>query len=85
MIKLGDKVKDKVSGFSGIATAKTEWLNKCVRINITAQKLKDGKPVDEWFDEDQIVRIGNGINGPKKAYTGGARHCCPRRKDAARM
>ena len=84
MIKLGDKVKDRVSGFVGIATARAEWLNRCIRINITAQTLKDGKSVDEWFDEDNVIRIGVGVNKPKKEYTGGARHANPQRKDAIR-
>lgn len=85
MIKLGDKVKDTVSGFVGIATARAEWLNRCIRINITAQKLKDGKSVDEWFDEDSVVKVGAGVNKPKKKYTGGPRHSTPRRKDAVRF
>jgi len=84
MIKLGEKGKDIVSGFVGIATARTEWLNKCIRIQLTSQKLKDGKPIDDWFDEDQIIRINKGVNAPKKEYTGEARHHNPQRKDAIR-
>ena len=84
MIKLGEKGKDIVSGFTGIATAKTEWLNKCIRIQLTSQKLKDGKPVEEWFDESQVVKIGRGINEPEKRYTGGPRYHTPQRKDAIR-
>ena len=30
-IKLGDLIKDKITGIEGTAIAKTEWLNGCVR------------------------------------------------------
>jgi len=30
-IRLGDKVKDKYTGFSGIVMAKTEYINGCVQ------------------------------------------------------
>lgn len=55
MIKLGDKVKDPITGFEGTATAKTEWLYGCSRIAVQAQIDKDGKvPGLEWFDELQL-------------------------------
>ena len=83
MIKLGDKARDKVSGFAGIVTAKTEWLN--IRFQINAQKPKGSKPAAKWFDENQIVRIGGGIKGTKKEHTGGARHARPQRSDPGRV
>lgn len=66
-IKLGDKVKDKVSGFEGIATAKTIFLNGCLQIEVTP-KIKEGEPntSDKLFgigiDIEQLEKIGNGIN-----------------------
>lgn len=45
-IKNGDLVKDTITGLTGIAIARTEWLNGCVRITIQPQELKDGHPVD---------------------------------------
>jgi hypothetical protein len=59
MIKLGDRVKDTVTGFEGIAVAKTEWLHGCVRFVVQPQSLdKDGKvQVAETFDEPQLKII----------------------------
>jgi len=54
-IELGDEVKDIVSGFTGIATARTEFLNGCVRISVDPPVDRDGKPVDgRWFDQEQV-------------------------------
>ena len=70
-IKLGDKVRCKVSGYEGIATSRTEFLNGCIQIEVT-RKLKKGEKLDaESFagigiDVGQLERIGNGINTPKK-------------------
>ena len=55
-IKLGSRVQDIYTGFEGMAVAKTEWLNGCVRIGIQPTELdKDGKIQEEvWFDEQQV-------------------------------
>jgi len=55
MIKPGDLVKDKITGFEGIVVARTEWLYQCVRISVQPQSLHDGKPIDcQTFDEEQL-------------------------------
>jgi len=57
MIKLGDKVKDSITGFSGIVIARCAYLNGCISIQVQPQKLGgDGKPIEpEWIDEQQLV------------------------------
>lgn len=55
MIKLGEKVKDGITGFEGVATARAEYLYGCVRVLVESKKLKDGKPIDEWFDEQRLT------------------------------
>jgi hypothetical protein len=58
MIKLGDKVKDSVSGLVGIAVARTEYMNGCVRWAVQPQKLHNGKPVEqEYLDEQQLIVV----------------------------
>lgn len=54
MVNLGDKVKDVVSGASGIATAKSEWLTGCVPIGISVgfDKAK-GEEIVFWTDEER--------------------------------
>jgi len=54
-VELGDKVKDIVTGFTGIVVAKTQWLNGCWRISVQPQGLKDGKPIEhQAFDVEQL-------------------------------
>ncbi len=57
MIELGDKVKDLVTGFCGIAVARTEWLYGCNRITIQPDVLdKEGEIYDGIaFDEPQLI------------------------------
>lgn len=57
-IKLGDKVKDSVSGFTGIAIGKTEWLHGCNRFIVQPEVAKDGKlPDNASFDEPQLILV----------------------------
>lgn len=45
-INLGDKVKDSVTGFSGIAIGRTTWLHGCDRITVQPEGVdKQGKLV----------------------------------------
>lgn len=79
MIELGDKVKDPVTGFIGIAVAKTTWLHGCNRISVQPQDLnKDGAPRDaQVFDEMQLTIIKKAVIKSTNAYsepkTGGPR------------
>ena len=70
-IKLGDKVRDRISGFEGIATSRTEYLNGCFQIEITPKLKKSEKITSDSlagvaFDQQQIEKVGNGLNTPKK-------------------
>lgn len=55
MIKLGAKVTDSITGFTGIATARTEYLYGCVRVSVEPTELHEGKPVEaQYFDEQRL-------------------------------
>lgn len=58
-IKLGDRVRDVYTKFTGIAIGRTQWLTGCDRIGIKPEKLdKDGKPQEvEWFDEPHVELV----------------------------
>lgn len=57
-IKLGQKVKDTITGFEGIALGRTEWLYGCVRVTVQPQQLFEGKTIEpEVFDEPQLVVV----------------------------
>lgn len=55
-ITLGNKYRDKVSGWEGIATARYEYMNGCVRIEISGAD-KDGKPEGFVFDVHQVEEV----------------------------
>jgi len=56
-IKLGDKVKDNITGVIGIAISRIEYLHGCTQFGIQA-KAKDGNvPKVEWIDEPQLTRV----------------------------
>lgn len=64
---LGDKARDKVTGFTGIVIARTEWLHGCARITIQPQKLDPvkGTPVEAHaFDELQCERVAEAVVAP---------------------
>lgn len=54
-IKLGDKVRDSITGFEGTATARVEYINGCVQFCVTPRVDKDGKSgVAEYVDYQRL-------------------------------
>ena len=74
MIELGTEVRDVVSGFTGIATAKHTYLNGCARITVQPVIDKEKKlPEAQTFDEPQLeivskkkIKGKNDTGGPEK-------------------
>jgi hypothetical protein len=62
MIRLGDRVKDLVTGIEGIAVASTEWLNGCVRFTVEYRGGTKESPETkrETMDEEQLVVVKTG-------------------------
>ena len=60
MIKNGWKVKDKITGFSGIVIGTVEYLTGCNQALVVPDKLdKDQKRQEgEWFDVQRLARVG---------------------------
>lgn len=64
MIELGQKVKDKVTGFTGIATAKIKFMNGCVQFHVQSRIAvpKKGQmpkfPEGQYIDVEQLDVIG---------------------------
>lgn len=55
-ILLGDSVRDTVTGFVGIATARAKYLNSVEpRIKVEGLDKKNGLPVEFWFDENRLT------------------------------
>jgi hypothetical protein len=72
-VKLGDRARDKISGFTGIVTGKCEYLNGCVQFLLRPEKLdKDGKRIDgEWVDYQQLELINSGTYFKNEDRPGG--------------
>ena len=72
-IELGNKVRCKVTGFVGIATAKTEFLNGCIQYEVIPKVSKDNKILDGVsIDEQNLEVIMTKKNKVKKEENGGA-------------
>lgn len=58
MVKLGDRVKDSITGFMGIAIGKTEGLHGCMRFGVEPEALHEGKPIEaQWFDDQRLELV----------------------------
>ena len=78
-IKLGQKVRDPITGLRGTAVCRTTWLYGCVRIGIQPQEVKDGKPADLFYvDEPQLEiiektaakKVAKPVHGPRSSDSG---------------
>ncbi len=81
--KLGKEYKDVISGFVGIAVAKTEWINGCTRVTLSPKLDKDGKFQDSvCIDIEQLEPTGVEISIKPKEV--GGEHVVPKREPAVR-
>jgi len=69
MVKLGDKVRDSITGFEGIVVARAEYLNGCISLQVQSAKLKDDSPIHpEWFDEQRLTNTSKATVGGPQSY-----------------
>ncbi len=74
IIKLGDQVRDVITGFKGIAVSRCTYLNGCDHIGIQPKASKDGAlPPMEWIDLPQveIIKAKRVSNKPREKKLGG--------------
>jgi hypothetical protein len=79
MIELGSRVRDRITGFSGIVISRHEYLAGCVRWGVQPEALdKDGKMLDDKvFDEPQLELLKKGVffkTAPTPVVGGPPRH-----------
>lgn len=54
-VKLGNKVKDTLTGFTGIATSQTKFLHGCTQWGVKSEELHEGKPIAlQYFDDPRL-------------------------------
>lgn len=62
---LDDRVKDKISGLSGIVTGVTDFLYGCRRIGVTPEENNEGKPAEPfWIDDAQAKVVKKHVIAP---------------------
>lgn len=77
MIKLGNKARDKVTGFEGIAISKIEYLNGCIQFCIKPKSDNGKMPGGEYIDIQQLEFIDDGVAVEAKP-TGGENMGAPK-------
>ncbi len=56
--ELGAKVRDNITGFTGVVTSRTECITGGNRFEVEGGITEEGKPVGiEWVDEDRLVLV----------------------------
>lgn len=74
MIELGQRVVDQISGFKGIVTASSHFINGCNRYEVTTENVKKNElPVSDWFDEQRLTVIGKRATVKADPEIGGSR------------
>lgn len=71
-VELGQIVKDRVTGFTGMVVAISTWLNGCNRIGVQSQtEKKDGLPIEPYFVDEQQLDVIEQVKEPVKEKRGG--------------
>lgn len=67
MLELGQRMRDRVTGFEGIAIARVEYLNGCIQYCLKPEMGENGKmPEGEYIDDQQLEVIGVGLSLEKE-------------------
>lgn len=79
-LNIGDKVRDKVSGFSGIVTGIVDYISGCKQALVGPKIDKDGKPIDsQWFDVQRLEVLKTNFLKLENAATPGPDREPPKR------
>lgn len=59
---LGKEVKDKITGFKGIATSVHGYLTGCTQYGVQPPVDEKGVvPASQWFDDGRLEVVGPGV------------------------
>lgn len=78
--ELGATVRDTITGFQGVVTRRTQWLNNCNTYGVQPRELdKEGKIRDAGnFDEPQLALVEEEKPVPSSRKSGGPERSVPR-------
>lgn len=84
-IKLGDLVRDEITGYEGVVIGITNWLNGCARMGLQNRDQvneKTGLPSDTyWVDETTLTLIDEQILKTEQKEKGGPNFAGSRHQD----
>lgn len=56
--KLGETLRDNVTGFQGVATGRHEYIDRCIQYSLSPPVDHDGKlPESFSFDEQRLEKV----------------------------
>jgi hypothetical protein len=55
MIPFGAKAKDSITGFEGVVTAYSVYMNGCIRYLVEAKSSSGAIAAEQWIDEQRLV------------------------------
>jgi hypothetical protein len=62
---LGDRVKDLLTGLTGIVTSRGDHISGCDTYGVQAEGLKDGLPLElKWFDDPRLELVQASVLKP---------------------
>lgn len=67
-INLGDRVRDKITGYEGVVIGITDWIFGCRRPIVQGEKLdNEGKVIEtQSFDEPQLEVVARAVLEPMR-------------------
>ena len=82
LVTLGEEYRDRITGFVGTATSRTQFLNGCIQVGLEPKMKRGSAKVEEvmYFDEDRLVHIGTKQRVESSAPRGG-----PTRRGVSRV
>ena len=78
-IIFGKKYTDRLHGFEGVATARTEFITGCARVCL--ETIKDDQIKESWFDETRLKEVKL---SPDQQKPGGPGPVAPSRTSGSR-
>lgn len=77
---LGTRVRDRITGFSGVITGFVQYISGCNQALVSAPVDKDGKIMDaNWFDIQRLERTDESVIVLDNGQTPGCDAPAPKR------
>ncbi len=77
-VVLGERYRDSITGFEGVAVSSATYLYGCIRVQLERAD-KDGKSESDYFDEQRLVLVPAGDPVATTATSGGPGDAPPAR------